>query len=127
MFTGGIETLLCECLGEGSKIIIISRNEHILMTHGVHHVYQVQPLNQDNVVQLFCKNAFRCDYIMSGYEMLTHDVLSHAQGHPLTIEVMGKSLVGRNVSQWKSALVRLSEIKSKDIMDVLRTSYDDLE
>ncbi|RZC09314.1 Disease resistance protein RML1B [Glycine soja] len=124
---GGIETLLCECLGEGSKIIIISRNEHILMTHGVHHVYQVQPLNQDNVVQLFCKNAFRCDYIMSGYEMLTHDVLSHAQGHPLTIEVMGKSLVGRNVSQWKSALVRLSEIKSKDIMDVLRTSYDDLE
>jgi len=127
MFTGGIETLLCECLGEGSRIIIISRNEHILRTHGVHHVYQVQPLNQDNVVKLFCKNAFRCDYIMSGYEMLTHDVLSHAQGHPLTIEVMGKSLVGRNVSQWKSALVRLSEIKSKDIMDVLRTSYDDLE
>ncbi|KAL3016987.1 hypothetical protein AAZX31_06G247800 [Glycine max] len=126
-FTGGIEALLRECLGEGSRIIIISRNEHILRTHGVHHIYQVQPLNGDNAVQLFCKHAFKCDYIMSGYEMLTHDVLSHAQGHPLAIEVMGKSLVGQNVSQWKSTLVRLSEIKSKDIMDVLRISYDDLE
>uniref|UniRef100_A0A368UL68 TIR domain-containing protein n=1 Tax=Glycine max TaxID=3847 RepID=A0A368UL68_SOYBN len=127
MFTGSRETLLLECLGGGSRIIIISRDEHILRTHGVHHVYEVQPLEDDNAVQLFCKNAFKCDYIMSDYKMLTYDVLSHADGHPLAIEVIGKSLHGRNVSQWRGILVRLSDNKSKDIMDVLRISYDDLE
>ncbi|RZC09310.1 Disease resistance protein TAO1 isoform D [Glycine soja] len=127
MFTGSRETLLRECVGGGSRIIVISRDEHILRTHGVNHVYQVKPLNQDNAVQLFCKNAFKCDYILSGYKMLTHDVLSHAQGHPLAIQVIGNFLQGRNVSQWKSTLVRLNEIKSEDIMKVLRISYDDLE
>ncbi|KAH1247725.1 TMV resistance protein N [Glycine max] len=112
MFTGGRETLLHECFGEGSRIIIISRNEHILRTYGVNHAYQVRPLNQDNAVKLFCINAFHCNYIMS---------------HPLAIKVIGKSLFGRNVSQWRGTLVRLSDNKSKDIMDVLRISYDDLE
>ena len=116
MFT---ETILRECLGEGSKIIIISRSEHILRAHGVNHVYQVQPLNHDNAVQLFCKNAFKCDYIMSDYKMLTYCVLSHVQGHPLAIKIIGKSLFGLNDSQWRSTLVRLSENKSKDIMNVL--------
>ena len=120
-------TLLREYLGEGSIIIIISRNEHILRTHGANHVYQVQPLNHNNAVQLFCKNAFKCDYIMSGYEMLTRYVLSHAEGHPLAIKVIGNFLYGRNVPQWEGTLDRLSKDKSKDIMEVLRISYDDLE
>ncbi|KAG5033002.1 hypothetical protein JHK85_016984 [Glycine max] len=127
MFTGSRETLLRECLGGGSRIIIISRDEHILRTHGVNHVYRVRPLNQDNAVQLFCNNAFKCDYIMSDYKMLTHDALWHAQGHPLAIKVIGKSLFGLDVSQWEGTLVRLSENKSKNIMDVIRISYDALE
>ncbi|KHN43090.1 TMV resistance protein N [Glycine soja] len=127
MFTGSRETLLRECLGGGSRIIITSRDEHILRTHGVNHVYRVRPLNQDNAVQLFCNNAFKCDYIMSDYKMLTHDALWHAQGHPLAIKVIGKSLFGVDVSQWEGTLVRLSENKSKNIMDVLRISYDALE
>ncbi|KAG4390293.1 hypothetical protein GLYMA_06G264300v4 [Glycine max] len=127
MFTENIETILYECLGEGSRIIIISRNEHILRAHGVNYVYQAQPLNHDNAVQLFCKNAFKCDYIMSDYKMLTYRVLSYVQGHPLAIKVIGKSLFGLNDSQWRGTLVRLSENKSKDIMNVLRISYDDLE
>ncbi|KAL3016967.1 hypothetical protein AAZX31_06G246300 [Glycine max] len=127
MFTRSRETLLRECLGGGSRIIITSRDEHILRTHGVNHVYQVQPLSWDNAVKLFCINAFKCTYIMSDYEMLTHGVLSHAQGHPLAIEVIGKSLFGRNVSQWTSTLDRLRDNKSRNIMDVLRISYDDLE
>ncbi|KAG2376900.1 TMV resistance protein [Vigna angularis] len=127
MFTGNRDTLLRECLGEGSKIIIISRDEHILRTHGVDDVYQVQPLSWENAVQLFCRNALKVNYILSDYEKLARDVLSHAQGHPLAIEVIGSSLFGRSVSQWKSALARLKENKSKSIMDVLRISFDELD
>ncbi|WVZ09800.1 hypothetical protein V8G54_014330 [Vigna mungo] len=111
----------------GSKIIIISRDEHILRMHGVDDVYQVQPLSWENAAQLFCRNAFKVNYILSDYEKLTRDVLSHAQGHPLAIEVIGSSLFGRSVSQWKSALTRLKENKNKSVMDVLRISFDELD
>ncbi|RDX88609.1 TMV resistance protein N, partial [Mucuna pruriens] len=127
MFTGSRDTLLRECLGGGSRIIIISRDQHILRTHGVDDVYQVQELDHKDAIQLFCRNAFKSDYIMSGYKKLTYEVLSHAQGHPLAVEVFGSSLFGRDVLQWKSALARLSENKSKSIMDMLRISFDQLE
>jgi len=127
MFTGNRDILLRQCLGGGSKIIIISRDEHILRTHGVDDVYQVQPLNEKNTIQLFCRNAFKVNYILSDYEELAHDVLSLAQGHPLAIEVIGSSLFGRNVPQWRSALGRLRDNKSKNIMDILRISFDQLE
>jgi len=35
LFTGNRETLLRQCLGGGSRIIVISRDEHILKTHGI--------------------------------------------------------------------------------------------
>ncbi|RDX66496.1 TMV resistance protein N, partial [Mucuna pruriens] len=127
MFTGSRETLLRECLGGGSRIIITSRDQHILRTHGIDELYQVQPLNKEDAVELFCRNAFKNNYIISGYEDLTYDVLSHAQGHPLAIQVLGSSLLGQNVSQWRSALARLRKTKSKNIMDVLRIGFDELE
>jgi len=49
-FTGRRETLLHECLGGGSIIIIISKDKHILRTQGVDDVYQVRLLNPNDVV-----------------------------------------------------------------------------
>ena len=127
MFIGNRDTLLRECLGGGSKIVIISRDEHILRTHGVDDVYRVQPLRPQNAMTLFCRNAFKVNHILSDYEELAHDILSHAEGHPLAIEVIGSSLFGRNVSHWRSALGRLRYNKSRNVMDVLRISFDQLE
>ncbi|CAJ1978734.1 unnamed protein product [Sphenostylis stenocarpa] len=127
IFTGSRGNLLGESLGGGSRIIIISRDEHILRTHGVDDVYQVQPLNDTDAVRLFYQNAFKSNYVKSGYEEFTDVIMLHCQGHPLAIEVLGSSLFGRSVSQWRSALIRLRENKSKDIMDVLRVSFDQLD
>ncbi|ESW06525.1 hypothetical protein PHAVU_010G055200 [Phaseolus vulgaris] len=115
------------CVGEGSRVVIISRDEHILKTHGVDDVYQVQLLSWENAVQLFCRNAFKVNYILDDYEELAREVLSHAQGHPLAIEIIGSSLFGRNVSQWRSALSKLRYNKDRNIMDVLRISFDQLK
>ncbi|CAJ1978699.1 unnamed protein product [Sphenostylis stenocarpa] len=83
----------------------------------------VVPDNVDDVEQL---RMFRGNRNTLLRECLG-EVLSHAQGHPLAIEVIGSSLFGRNVSQWKGALGRLKENKSRNIMDVLRISYDQLD
>nr|XP_029147256.1 TMV resistance protein N-like isoform X1 [Arachis hypogaea]XP_029147257.1 TMV resistance protein N-like isoform X1 [Arachis hypogaea]XP_029147258.1 TMV resistance protein N-like isoform X1 [Arachis hypogaea] len=116
-----------EWLSRGSRIIIISRDEHILREHGVDDVYKVQLLNDENALQLFCRKAFKCNHVIEGYESLTNSALTYANGLPLAIKVLGSFLFGRSISEWRSALVRLRENPTKDIMDVLRISYDGLE
>ncbi|KAG4967943.1 hypothetical protein JHK87_033594 [Glycine soja] len=116
-----------EYLGEGSRIIIISTNMHILRNYGVDGVYNVQLLNKDKALQLLCKKAFKSDDIVKGYEEVTHDVLKYVNGLPLAIKVLGSFLFDRDVFEWRSALTRMKEIPSKDIMDVLRISFDGLE
>jgi hypothetical protein len=116
-----------EWLGTGSRIIVISRDCHILREHEVDEVYKVELLDHSNALQLFCRKAFKSDDIMSGYIDLTYDVLKYANGLPLAIKVLGSFLYGRDVSEWISALARLRENPRADIMDVLRTSFDGLE
>ncbi|KAH1221301.1 TMV resistance protein N [Glycine max] len=116
-----------EYLGEGSRIIIISTNMHILRNYGVDGVYNVQLLNKDKALQLLCKKAFKSDDIVKGYEEVTHDVLKYVNGLPLAIKVLGSFLFDRHVFEWRSALTRMKENPSKDIMDVLRISFDGLE
>jgi len=115
-----------ECLGAGSRVIITSRDAHILKEYGVDEVYEAQLLNATDSLQLFCQKAFKCGNIKSNYEKLTFDMLKYANGLPLAIEVLGSFLFGRDIAEWKSALARLRESPSKDIMDVLRLSFEGL-
>jgi len=68
-----------EWLGMGSRIIIISRDEHILKEYGVDVVYKVPLLNQAESYKLFCQKAFKLDNIIwSDYRMLSYAVLQYA-------------------------------------------------
>ncbi|MED6170035.1 hypothetical protein PIB30_026748 [Stylosanthes scabra] len=116
-----------EWVGRGSRIIIVSRDEHILREYGADEVYKVKLLNHENALQLFCKKAFKSNHVVKDYESLTESALGYAKGLPLAIRVLGSFLFGRDVSQWSSALLKLEEKSPKDIMDVLRVSFDGLE
>ncbi|XLR13533.1 hypothetical protein S83_041471 [Arachis hypogaea] len=116
-----------ERLGRGSRLIIVSRDEHILREYGADEVFKVPLLNYENALQLFCRKAFKCSQVAKDYESLTNSALRYANGHPLAIRVLGSYLFGRNVSEWSSALVRLKEKPTKDILDVLRISFDALD
>jgi hypothetical protein len=116
-----------EWLGAGSRIIIISRDEHILKEYGVDVVYKVPLLNMEKSFQLLSQKAFKLDHIMSSYDQLALNILQYANGLPLAIRVLGSFLFGRSISEWESALARLRGSPNKDIMDVLRLSFDGLE
>jgi len=116
-----------EWLGGGSKIIIISRDEHILKNFGVDEVYKVPLLDWTNSLQLLCRKAFKLDHILNSYEGLVNGILHYANGLPLAIKVLGSFLFGRDISEWRSALARLRESPEKDVMDVLRLSFDGLK
>ncbi|XP_058733730.1 uncharacterized protein LOC131605386 [Vicia villosa] len=115
-----------EWLSAGSRIIIISRDEHILKQYGVDEVYQVPLLDSTNSFHLFCRKAFKLDHILSSYEGLVNDILYYVNGLPLAIKVLGSFLYGRDISEWESALTRLLKSPDKDVMDVLRLSFDGL-
>ncbi|KAK2380960.1 disease resistance protein RUN1 [Trifolium repens] len=116
-----------EWLGTGSRIIIISRDEHILRKYGVDVVYKVPLLNTTNSLELLCRQAFKLDHILNSYEGLVSSILHYTNGLPLAIEVLGSFLYDRNISEWGSALSRLRESPDKDVMDVLQISFDGLD
>ncbi|XP_058730455.1 disease resistance protein RUN1-like [Vicia villosa] len=122
-----LENLDREWFGPGSRIIIISRDEHILKEYEVDVVYKVPLLNQKDSFQLLSRKAFKLDHIVSSYDRLAFEILDYTNGLPLAIDVLGSFLFDRNISEWESALARLRERPNKDIMDVLRLSFDGLE
>jgi len=121
------------CIGGGSRIIIISRDELILKTHGVKDVYEVLPLSRNSAALLFYRNAFKDEdedevhYKFENYLEVARELLSHAEGHPVAIELMGSFLCGQDVSQWRRLLDNLRREKRGNIIDVLSRYCDELE
>ncbi|KAL4331691.1 hypothetical protein AHAS_Ahas13G0525400 [Arachis hypogaea] len=122
-----------DCVCPGSRIVVTSRDQHVLDSFGLDQTYKVQLLNEDEAHQLFCEKAFddniimSCDEISREYKKLTDLELKYAQRLPLAIKVLGSYLRGGDISVWRSALDRLKNNPKKEIADVLQLSFDGLE
>ncbi|MFS7959037.1 putative P-loop containing nucleoside triphosphate hydrolase [Helianthus anomalus] len=112
--------------GEGSRIIITTRDEHLL-THHADTIYEVSLLSHDEAMELFNKRAYRKDKPIEDYEMLSKDVISYASGLPLALEVLGCFLYDKDKDEWKSKLAKLKCIPEVMVMERLKISYDGLE
>lgn len=113
-----------ECFGAGSRIIIISRNEHVLNEYEVDGVYRVPLLNWANSLQLlFYQKALKCDDITSHYERLARKMLQFTHGLPLAIKVLGSFLSTLHISEWRNALDRLNQRPNKNIIDRVQSKY----
>ena len=53
--------------GPGSRIIITTRDVHVLEAHGVDGIYEVKGLNDENALQLFRSKAFRKKHVLDDY------------------------------------------------------------
>ncbi|XP_030477529.2 TMV resistance protein N-like [Syzygium oleosum] len=119
----------CEWFGQGSRIIITTRNRHLLTSHGLDcdHMYEVKALENGEALELFRKHAFLGNRKIEIRSNLVDKVLHYAGGLPLALEVLGSFLCGRREHEWKSTLRKLSKSPDKKISDVLKVSYDGLE
>ncbi|KAH9725662.1 ADP-ribosyl cyclase/cyclic ADP-ribose hydrolase [Citrus sinensis] len=116
-----------EWFGSGSKIIITSRDEHLLKTHGMDEVYKPSSLNYDEAFQLFNMKAFKSQQPSEECVQLSECVLQYAGGLPVALEVLGSFLNGRSLDQWKSTLKRLQIDPPNQIMSVLEISFNGLQ
>ncbi|KAF7849408.1 hypothetical protein BT93_L0822 [Corymbia citriodora subsp. variegata] len=115
--------------GNGSRIIITTRDKHMLIGHGIDqdHVYEVQALNHSEAHELLSKHAFPTQPKLKIKKDLVKGVLNLAKGLPLALEVLGSFLRGRREHEWESTLKKLSRVPNRKMNDVLKISYDGLE
>ncbi|XP_042963714.1 disease resistance protein RUN1-like [Carya illinoinensis] len=113
--------------GSGSRVIITTRDQHILDKSKVDSKYEVMTLEDNEALQLFSLYAFDEKEPLKDYIELSKQVTKHAQGLPLALIVLGSDLKGRNIDQWKSALDKYRKNPHRKIQSVLQISYDSLE
>ncbi|XLS46719.1 hypothetical protein HN51_021077 [Arachis hypogaea] len=115
-----------EWFGPGSRIIITTRDKHLLMTHGVHQTCELEGLVQKEALHLFCLKAFKQDQPKSQYQNLCREVVEYTRGLPLALEVLGSHLCGRTPEAWDSALKQLRSSPHPEIQNSLKISFESL-
>jgi L1 cell adhesion molecule like protein len=113
--------------GFGSKIIITTRDRHLLATHGIVKVYEVKQLKNEKALELFSWHAFKNKKIDPGYVDIAKRAVSYCHGIPLALEVIGSHFFGKSLDVWKSSLEKYDRVIRKDIHEILKVCYDDLE
>ncbi|KAK3430907.1 hypothetical protein EUGRSUZ_E02588 [Eucalyptus grandis] len=119
----------CKWFGNGSWIIVTTRDKHLLTAHGINqdHVCEVKELNINEALELLSKHAFPTHSKLKIKTDLVDSILKHAKGLPLALEVSGSFLCGRGEHEWESTVKKLSGVPNNKINDVLKISYDGLE
>lgn len=112
----------------GSRIIITTRDEHILKEYGADEVYEAQLMSDGEALDLLHRKAFKSDNSSSTFSELIPQVLKYAEGLPLAIRVIGSFLCTRNATQWGAALEGLrNNPLGNRVMKVLQISFEGLE
>ena len=113
--------------GPGSRIIITTRDKHLLTAHQVYLTYEVKKLNHLEALQLFSWNAFRRSEPDASYLDISNLAVTYAEGLPLALTILGSDLCGRSIRQWESALDKYKRTPNRKVHDILRISFDGLE
>ncbi|BFG15858.1 hypothetical protein CerSpe_021320 [Prunus speciosa] len=112
--------------GPGSRIIITTRNKHLLDQVGVDSTYPTEEMDEEEALELFSWHAFKRGYPDQEYLDLSKRVIRYCQGLPLALRVVGSFLIKRPIAEWKSHLEKLERSPDGDIQKILRISFDGL-
>ncbi|XP_035547095.1 disease resistance protein RPV1-like [Juglans regia] len=83
--------------GSGSRILITTRDQHLLEVFEVDSKYKVKILDENEALRLFSLHAFKKEPL-EGYVELSKQVTKYAQGLPLALKVLGSDL-NRNLKK----------------------------
>lgn len=93
---------------------------------GVDNIYSVDHFTHDEALELFCNHAFRQNTHPHDLMVLSTRVVDYAKGNPLALKVLGSFFYGRRKVDWENALHNLKRISDRDVYEVLKISYDEL-
>ncbi|XP_021801919.1 TMV resistance protein N-like [Prunus avium] len=113
--------------GLGSRIIITTRNERLLVQHDIAIRYKVNVLNNGQALKLFSRHAFKKNQPAEGFLKLSQRILHCAKGLPLALKTLGSFLYTRDQDAWNSVLRNVEKIPNPTVFHSLKVSYDGLE
>ncbi|KAI4364291.1 hypothetical protein MLD38_020402 [Melastoma candidum] len=114
--------------GAGSRIIITTRNRHVLSLDRVQHVYHVDLLSKEEATTLFRLHAFSKIQGQTNIDQkLVDSFVQYAKGLPLALEVLGRYLRGRGAKEWEGKLKELANSPDPTINSALKISLEGLE
>ena len=113
--------------GRGSRVIITTRDENLLVLHNVKITYKVREFNKIHALLLLTHKAFELEKeVDPRYCYFLNRAVTYASDLPLALEIMGSNLFGKSIEEWESALDGYERIPDKKIYDILKVSYDAL-
>ncbi|KAK4278775.1 hypothetical protein QN277_016575 [Acacia crassicarpa] len=115
--------------GEASRIIITTRDSHLLTSIGAQGIYKMNTMDDDESLQIFSKKAFNKNHPEEKYLEYSKSVVKCVGGLPLALESLGAYLSGRKEEAlWRDALGKLKQIKGYEgVLQALKLSYDGLD
>lgn len=115
-----------EWFGKGSRIIITTRDNHLLSD--AHVTYKPDLLLMDQAIELFSRHAFNRNSPPDMYKELSYRAIRYTGYLPLALKVLGSFFHGRHdVVVWKSALNKLAKAQDNEIFETLKLSFDGLD
>ncbi|KAM3321433.1 hypothetical protein P3S67_008635 [Capsicum chacoense] len=115
-----------EWFGPGSRVIITTKDKHLLVKYEVEKIYRMKTLNEYESLQLFKQHAFRKNHPTKEFEDLSVQVIKYCGGLPLALKVLGSFLYGRNLAEWTSEVERLKQIPKDEILKKLESGFNEL-
>ncbi|KAK7390630.1 hypothetical protein VNO78_25959 [Psophocarpus tetragonolobus] len=112
--------------GRGSRIVITTRDKHIIRGNRVHKVHIMKEMDERESTELFSWNAFKQASPKEGFTELSKSVVSYCGGLPLALEVLGCYLFDMSITEWESVLEKLKRIPNDQVQKKLKISYDGL-
>ncbi|KAE8669320.1 hypothetical protein F3Y22_tig00112249pilonHSYRG00253 [Hibiscus syriacus] len=108
--------------GDGSKIILTSRDRQVLKNGGATQIHKVEELNPKYSLQLFSITAFKQLNPSVDFLYLSYEFVWLAHGSPLALKILGAKLYSKSIEEWKSEVEKISmhdmlEEMGKDIVD----------
>ncbi|XP_028751294.1 TMV resistance protein N-like [Neltuma alba] len=117
---------LRESFGGGSRIVITTRDKHILKFFGVNHVYEIKTMDEIESIELFSWHAFKQPSPKKEFIDFSRNIVAYSGGLPLALEVLGSYLFDREEEEWRSVLDKLKRIPKNEIQKKLKISFDGL-
>jgi len=112
--------------GQGSVIIITTRNLDLLYQLNVDYVYEMDKLDENDSLELFSWHAFGEAKPKEDFIKFARSAVAYCGGLPLALEVLGSYLRKRSVNEWRSVLSKLEIIPNTQVQNILRISFDGL-
>ena len=116
-----------EWFGCGSRIIITTRDMHILRGSRVDKTYTMKEMDDAESIELFSWHAFKQVSPIDDFAQISRNVVEYSGGLPLALEVLGRYLFGRKVTEWKCVLEKLKRVPNNKVQSKLKISYDGLD